>query len=95
METDDLVRSHSGVVCCLRELPNGKLRLVLDDVANESETASGRWKHHVLFTWKDFEAQEIDELKLSEKELASFGFNILARLVALRQHPIQKSRGAV
>jgi hypothetical protein len=87
METDDRVRSNNGVVCCLRDLGNGKVRLVLDDVANEGESTSGSWSHHLLFTWKDFEAQEIDELKLSESELAGFGFNILARLVAYRKHP--------
>jgi hypothetical protein len=94
METDDMIRSCSGVVCCLRELADGKLRLVLDDVANDHKTTSGHWKHHILFTWKDFEAKEIDELRLSEKELASFGFSILARLVALRHHPIEKSHEA-
>jgi hypothetical protein len=87
METDDAVRSNSGVVCCLRDLGNGKVRLVLDDVANESRSTSGNWSHHVLFTWKDFEAKEIDGLTLSESELAGFGFSILARLVAYRQHP--------
>ena len=95
MDTDDLVRSHSGVVCSLRELADGKLRLVLDDVENDGIAATAHWKHHVVFTWKDFESRDINELKLSEKELASFGFGILARLVALRQHPTSKSHDAV
>jgi hypothetical protein len=49
METDDDIRSDSGVVCCLRELGNGKLRLVLDDVSNERKTTSGTWEHIVFF----------------------------------------------
>jgi hypothetical protein len=90
METDDGIRSGSGLVCCLRELDGGKLRLVLDDVENQAKTTSGPWEHHVVFTWKDYEEREIDELELSEKELANFGYHILARLVALRKHPITK-----
>lgn len=88
MDTDDRVRSRSGVVCCLREIDGGKLRLVVDDVMQEGDSNPRSWKHHTLFTWKDFDARDIDELKLSEEELASFGFSILARLVALRKHPI-------
>ena len=87
MSSDDSIRSSAGVVCCLRELPNGQLRLVLDDVANQSESTSGPWEHRVLFTWKDFEARAIDSLELSESELAAFGHSVLARLVAYRKHP--------
>ena len=39
--------------------------------------------------WKDYEVGQIVDLKLSEKQLAGFGFNVLARLVALRKHPIE------
>jgi hypothetical protein len=35
------------------------------------------------------EVDQIVDLQLSEKELADFGFNVLARLVALRGHPIE------
>jgi hypothetical protein len=89
MEADDFIRSNIGVVCSLKELESGQLRLVLDDVANSSKSTSGSWSHHVLFTWKDFAAQEIDDLTLTEKELAGFGYSILARLVAYRKHPLQ------
>lgn len=89
MEGDDRKRGSCGVVCSLREIGNGRLRLVLDDVKNESGFMPGHWKHHVLFTWKDYEVGQIVDLKLSEKQLAGFGFNVLARLVALRKHPIE------
>ena len=87
MSSDDSIRSSAGVVCSLRELPNGQLRLALDDVANKSKTTRGPWEHRVLFTWKDFEAGTIDGLTLSESELAAFGHSVLARLVAYRRHP--------
>ena len=89
-QKDDSVRSVAGVVCCLRELPNGQVRLVLDDVENESSTTVGPWNHRVVFTWKDFEAKQIADLALSEKELAGFGHSVLARLVAYREHPVSK-----
>ena len=88
MEVDDQRRGGGGVVCSLRELGEGRIRLVLDDVKNEGGSAQGPWKHHVLFTFKDFNVEEIVNLQLSERELSEFGFHILARLAALREHPI-------
>jgi hypothetical protein len=92
MEADDDIRSNQGVVCCLRELGEGKLRLVMDDVSNESKTTSGPWEHSVLFTWQDFEELEIMELELSEKKLAEIGLNVLVRLVALRKRSMTKEQ---
>lgn len=89
MTTDDRSRPGSGVVCSIKDLGDGKVRLVLDDVANDKQSTSGAWKHHTLFTWKDYDRTAIEDFKVSEKELAEFGFNLLARLVALRKHPIK------
>ena len=89
MEGDDRKRGSSGVVCSLMEIGNRRLRLILDDVKNENGSMQGPWKYHVLYTWKDYKIDQIADLKLSEKELAEFGFNVLARLVALREHPIE------
>jgi hypothetical protein len=82
MATDDSIRASTGVVCCLRELPSGEVRLTIDDVANQSSSTSGSWEHRALFTCKDFEAKAITGLQLSEHELAELGLNILVRLVA-------------
>ena len=82
MGTDESIRASTGVVCCLRELPSGEVRLTIDDVANQSSRTSGPWEHRALFTCKDFEAKAIAGLNLSEQELAELGFNVLARLVA-------------
>ncbi len=88
MENDDAKRGPRGVVVSLRDLQNGQLRLVLDDVTNKSDAARGPWHHQTLFTFKDYAAGDIAELKLTEKELAAFGRSVLARLGALREHPI-------
>jgi hypothetical protein len=88
MELDDGIRSVSGVVCCRREIGEGKLRLTLDDVVNKDKSTIGHWKHYSLFTWKDFDEQEMLNLKVSENKLAEFGFNVFVRLLAQREHPI-------
>lgn len=88
MAVDDQKRGRDGVVCSLHQTESGRLRLVLDDVKNEANGKPGVWTHHVLYTFKDFDVEEIENLQLSEAELAEFGFAVLARLVALRKHPI-------
>ena len=86
MESDDRIRSSNGVVCCLREIGDGNLRLVLDDVTNDKKDTSGHWEHDAVFTWKDFDENEITNLSVSNEVLADFGLNILTRLVARRKH---------
>jgi len=86
MAAGNSTRLSAGVVCYLQEGPNGHLRLVLDDVASESESQAGPWKRRALFTSKDFEAQAIDSMHISAVELAALGESVLARLVAYRKH---------
>lgn len=88
METDDGKRSASGLVLSLAENNPGELRLILDDVRNESDSGRGPWRHHALFTFKQYSERDITDLKLSEKELAEIGFNVLVRLGVLRGQPI-------
>jgi hypothetical protein len=88
VETDNGKRGSSGVVLSLVESAPGKLRIVADDVKNTSGSELGPWAHHVLYTFKDYDAVEIKKQQLSDKELASFGFAILVRLGVLHDHPI-------
>ena len=78
METDDGKRGASGIVLSLVESQPGELRLVLDDVQNESGSGCGPWRHHTLFTFKSYSEQGIGNLDLSEKELADIGFHVLS-----------------
>jgi hypothetical protein len=89
METDNGKRGASGVVISLVDVGNSKLRIVLDDVKNESGSKLGPWSHHVLYTFKDYNADDIKNQQLSDKELAEFGFNILVRLGVLYELPIK------
>ena len=76
------------MVLSLVESTPGKLRLVADDVKNESGSECGLWSHHVLYTFRDYDASAIEYQKLSDKELADFGFAILVRLGVLHANPI-------
>ena len=87
MEADDGKRGRSGVVCSLRDLGNGRLRVVLDDVSNSEGSTKGNWSHEVVFTWKDYDAAKIENQELSDKELAELGFNVLVRAGVLFQKP--------
>jgi hypothetical protein len=77
------IRGANGVVCSLVELPGKTLRIVLDDVDNESAAGLGPWLHRVLFTFKDYPADTLRDLELSEQELAAFGFHVLVRILAV------------
>ena len=89
METDDGTRGTSGIVLSLVEGKPGELRLVIDDVRNESGSGCGPWRHHTLFTFKSYSQENIGNLNISEKELADIGFQVLVRLGALLEHPIK------
>lgn len=75
-------RGANGVVCSLAELPGNTLRIVLDDVDNESRVGLGPWLHRVIFTFKDYPRDMLRDLELSEQELAAFGLHVLVRLLA-------------
>lgn len=70
-----------AVLCSLAELPDGSLRVTLDDVAKGKQVNT--WAHQSLFTFKDYSPGTLAELNsLPDTELASFGYYILARLMA-------------
>jgi len=86
METDNGKRGNAGVVVSLRVEKNNKYKIIMDDVTNTSSDACGPWKHKVVVTWKDYDKDELEELNLSEEELASFGHYVLARLMAIKNN---------
>lgn len=72
---------RDAVLCSLAELPDGGLRVVLDDL-RQTEPC-GHWKHHVLVTFKDYPAGQADPSALSNEELQAFGHYVLVRLLAI------------
>ncbi len=61
----------------------GTVRLRLDDVV--ADGSAGRWRQDVHVTHKSYERKVIENIELSDKELAEFGYYILARLNAFEQ----------
>ena len=84
MEVDDLIRDKLGALICVRDMGNGRSRIVLDDVVNASENGQGDWVHKTFVTWKDYDSVALNELALTEEEFACFGHYVLARLLALK-----------
>ena len=62
----------------------GEMRLSLDDVELQGG-ATTIWKQSDHFTSKPIGEAEFDDLKFDEKELADFGYHILARLHAFKK----------
>ncbi len=73
---------RNAVLCSLADLPDGGLRVVMDDL-RKSDTA-GMWQHRTFVTFKDYPPSMLaDPVGLSEAELADFGFFVLVRLLAV------------
>lgn len=67
-------------------LQEARLLLSLDDL-EELQQPSKTWRQREPFTFKEIDEMKFDRLEFEEKELADFGYYILARLRAF------KSRG--
>jgi len=86
MGTDNGIRGKNGVVLSLLDLGNNKLRIVMDDVSNQSGSNKEPWKHEIVVTWKDYDEKEILDNTLSDEELAGLGAYVVARLAATKKH---------
>jgi hypothetical protein len=84
MPVDDGLRSIHGVVACLTPVVDGKTRLVFDDARADQDRNPTSWAPTAVFTWKELDFAELKELKLSKRELAQVGENLLIRLLALQ-----------
>ncbi|MGH7796586.1 MAG: hypothetical protein ACREQ2_17100 [Candidatus Binatia bacterium] len=83
METDDGVRSLVGVIACLRTAGNGIMHLVFDDAKSDTANKPTSWKPEALFTWNQYDSEKLRGMKLTEKEYAEIGENLVMRLLAL------------
>lgn len=70
-----------AVLCSLAELPDGGLRVVMDDLRQTSEP--GHWQNRIFVTFKDYAAGQLDPSTLPDEELQAFGLYVLVRLLAI------------
>ena len=83
METDGGVRALVGVIACLRTAGNGITHLVFDDAKSDTANKPTSWKPEALFTWNQYDSEKLRGMKLTEKEYAGIGENLVMRLLAL------------
>lgn len=73
MEADDKIRGQNGVAISLRDLPDGKLRVVVDDVEKKGEAVADPWDHKCFVTHKHRAAPGAGrQVSQSRKALSSF-----------------------
>ena len=77
-------RPRRGVLVCVARTDDGSMQITLDDIARKSDDAS-RWDLDCFVTSQDFDEKRFDELDFDDKELAAFGYYILARLWAFKR----------
>lgn len=85
MNTSDRDRGSTGLVCCVVEQADGKIRLVLDDVVCVNASDPLTWTTEALYTWREYDRASFLASELSEQQLADIGLSIVVRLAALAQ----------
>lgn len=83
MKTDDGIRSRVGLIVCLRSVSDVTTRLVFDDAKSDTPKRPAKWKPRTLFTWNEYDSKRLNEMKLSKREYAEIGENLVMRLLAL------------
>lgn len=74
-------KQKRAVIVGLEKATEGKLKLTLDDLVQSNDEPS-KWIKDVLITFKEYDIKTFEELDFSDKELADFGYSIIARLYA-------------
>jgi hypothetical protein len=83
LEPDDRARDKDGLVLSLKDLDEGRLLLVLDDVRHSSSSPH-LWKQWCFFTHFAFDKESLEKNEFSDEELKKVGFAVLCRLKAQR-----------
>jgi hypothetical protein len=83
MPEDNRVRNTIGIVACVVESEDSKVRLVFDHVRADREELPQRWSTYSFYTFQTYDKDDFLDLHLSEKELADIGLTLVAYLAAL------------
>ncbi len=67
--------------CAIRELGDGRIRFILDDVSPEEDNPVRKWKKTFLFTWTDLEMEAFASGEAPDEFYCELG-----RMVAVRNH---------
>lgn len=83
MDLDDGLRRGYAVGISFGNTVGDRLRLILDDLEFVAD-APPTWEQWAFFTFIDLPLDRATENRLSERELASIGEAVLARLLAFK-----------
>lgn len=78
METTE--RAKRGVLVSIQCVDDKTVRITLDDLVKGEKPNT--WTFDNLITFKDYEKKSFKDLTFTDKELADFGYYIIARLFA-------------
>jgi len=78
-----------AVMVSVDRVDDGVIRISLDDLIQSGPIAG--WRKDVPYTHKEYDEKDFESLKFDEKELADFGYSIIARLHAFQKQ--NKTRG--
>jgi hypothetical protein len=81
-EPDDGERGVTGLSVSIVEKPDGKARLVFDDIRRVGSTAPTEWTTDWFFTRIEFEMADLLEGGLGDEDFANIGHAVVARLAA-------------
>lgn len=70
-----------AVIVSIEKCRDDRLKITLDDLIQSSNSPLA-WTKDVLFTFKEYDIKTFEELDFDDKELADFGYSIIARLYA-------------
>lgn len=85
MATDDGIRAKKGLVAYLRRLDDKTMRLIFDHVEADTEISPKSWRHFCFNTFNDYDAEDLKNLRLTQKDFASIGENLIISLLALNK----------
>jgi hypothetical protein len=84
IESEENHRAKEGVAVCLRDLGDGRSRLIFDDVvADDPSERAPVWRHKAFFTHNAYANHQLDNMQLTDQQFQEIGQAIVARLLAI------------
>jgi hypothetical protein len=74
------MKKKRAVIVSLEKVGKETVRISLDDIVQSNDATL--WAKDVLYTSKEYNTEMFENLEFDDKELADFGYSIIARLYA-------------
>lgn len=74
------MKKKRAVKVSLEKTESGVFRISLDDIVQSVDATL--WTKDILYSVKEYDSEVFENLEFDDKELADFGYSIIARLYA-------------